>query len=72
MRSMTESSGVMSCAESSTVVWSSRDTRRSKATIPATLNYHKFTSQEELGHFLEKQYKIRTPRELTSCEVCHR
>jgi hypothetical protein len=44
----------------------------SAATIPATLNYHKFTSQEELGHFLEKQYKIRTPRELTSCEVCHR
>ena len=44
----------------------------SGATIPATLNYHKFTSQEELGHFLEKQYKIRTPRELTSCEVCHR
>jgi ferredoxin len=38
----------------------------------ATLEYRKFTSQEELGHFLEKQYKIRTPRELTSCEVCHR
>jgi hypothetical protein len=34
--------------------------------------YQKFTSQMELGHFLEKSYHIRTPRELTSCEVCHR
>jgi len=40
--------------------------------IPAPVSYRKFTSQMELGHFLEKQYKIRTPRELTSCEVCHR
>ena len=32
----------------------------------------KFTSQEELGQFLVHQYKIRTPKELTSCEVCHR
>jgi hypothetical protein len=37
-----------------------------------TGQYQKFTSQMELGHFLEKQYHIRTPRELTSCEVCHR
>jgi ferredoxin len=44
----------------------------SAATLPAALNYRKFTSQMDLGHFLEKQYKIRTPRELTSCEVCHR
>ena len=34
--------------------------------------YEKFTSQEELGHFLLAQYKIRTPKDLTSCEVCHR
>jgi hypothetical protein len=34
--------------------------------------YKKFTSQDELGHFLLAQYKIRTPRDLTSCEVCHR
>jgi len=44
---------------------------------PTSLNqyhpaYQKFTSQEELGHFLVDQYKIRTPRDLTSCEVCHR
>jgi hypothetical protein len=32
----------------------------------------KFTSQDELGRFLVKHYKIRTPNELSSCEVCHR
>jgi hypothetical protein len=32
----------------------------------------KFTSQDELGHFLADHYKIRTPNELASCEVCHR
>jgi hypothetical protein len=36
------------------------------------LQYRKFTSQNELGHFLLGQYKIRTPKDLTSCEVCHR
>jgi ferredoxin len=34
--------------------------------------YEKFTSQDELGHFLVDHYKIRTPKDLTSCEVCHR
>jgi hypothetical protein len=34
--------------------------------------FQKFTSQEELGHFLVEHYKIRTPNELASCEVCHR
>jgi hypothetical protein len=34
--------------------------------------YQKFTSQDELGHFLVDHYKIRTPKDLTSCEVCHR
>ena len=42
------------------------------ATVPTPVSYQKFTSQMDLGHFLEKQYHIRTPRELTSCEVCHR
>ena len=35
-------------------------------------DYRKFTSQEDMGHFLVKHYKIRTPKDLTSCEVCHR
>jgi hypothetical protein len=40
--------------------------------VPAVLSYQKFTSQEELGKFLVGQYNIRTPHELSSCEVCHR
>ena len=42
------------------------------AMVPAALHYEKFTSQDQLGHFLLKQYHIRTPNELSSCEVCHR
>jgi hypothetical protein len=34
--------------------------------------YQKFTTQDEMGRFLADEYKIRTPKELTSCEVCHR
>jgi Cytochrome c7 and related cytochrome c len=40
--------------------------------VPAPVSYQKFTSQDDLGHFLVQHYKIRTPRDLTSCEVCHR
>jgi len=42
------------------------------ATMPVAPVFKKFTSQEDLGHFLVDRYKIRTPKELTSCEVCHR
>jgi hypothetical protein len=41
-------------------------------TLPVAPVYKKFTSQDELGHFLVDHYKIRTPKDLTSCEVCHR
>jgi len=47
-------------------------TDASTGTIPASLHYEKFTSQDQLGHFLLKQYRIRPPNELSSCEVCHR
>jgi ferredoxin len=40
--------------------------------IAMPVNYVKFTSQAELGHYLQKQYHIRTANELSSCEVCHR
>jgi hypothetical protein len=40
--------------------------------LPTPVSYQKFTSQDELGHFLVQHYKIRTPRDLSSCEVCHR
>jgi len=42
-----------------------------EAALPLT-SYVKFTSQDELGHFLLDHYKIRTPKDLQSCEVCHR
>jgi len=42
------------------------------AKLPVMPAYQKFTSQDELGRFLVKHYKIRTPQELSSCEVCHR
>jgi hypothetical protein len=42
------------------------------AALPVAPVYQKFTSQDELGHFLVDHYKIRTPKDLTSCEVCHR
>ncbi len=43
------------------------------AAMPAASpSYLKFTDQMDLGHFLEDHYKIRTPKDLTSCEVCHR
>jgi hypothetical protein len=42
------------------------------ASTTAAPVYKKFTSQDELGHFLLDHYKIRNPKDLTSCEVCHR
>jgi len=42
------------------------------AALGTAPTYRKLTSQSELGHLLLNQYKIRPPRELTSCEVCHR
>lgn len=46
------------------------DVAPSPVLLPAS--WQKFTNQDALGHFLVKQYKIRTPKDLTSCEVCHR
>jgi hypothetical protein len=43
-----------------------------QAALPVAASYKKFTDQDEMGHFLVENYKIRTPRDLTSCEVCHR
>jgi hypothetical protein len=36
------------------------------------IQYTRFTSQADLGHFLMDKYHIRTANELSSCEVCHR
>ncbi|ADW67157.1 cytochrome c3 family protein [Granulicella tundricola] len=41
--------------------------------LPAgALNYKKFTTQNDLGHYLNGMYHIRGGNELSSCEVCHR
>jgi Cytochrome c7 and related cytochrome c len=40
--------------------------------LPASISYEKFTSQAGLGQYLTQHYHIRTARELSSCEVCHR
>jgi hypothetical protein len=40
--------------------------------MPAQIQFQKFTSQDELGHFLVAHYNIRAPKDLQSCEVCHR
>ena len=42
------------------------------AAMPAAPVYRKFTSQDALGHFLLVHYKIKTPRQITSCDTCHR
>ena len=40
--------------------------------MPLPVNYHKFTNQNDLGRYLTGQYHLRTPNQLSSCEVCHR
>jgi hypothetical protein len=43
------------------------------AAMPAAApSYQQFTRQEDMGLFLVDHYNIRTPKDLTSCEVCHR
>ena len=44
----------------------------SAASLPALPAYTKLTSQDQLGHFLLVHYKIKNPRDLTSCDTCHR
>lgn len=48
------------------------ETQGSVPAMKLPLNYVKFTSQEDLGKYLTDKYHIRTPNELSSCEVCHR
>lgn len=38
----------------------------------AGAGFAQFTTQDALGRFLLERYRIRTPQELSSCEVCHR
>ncbi|HEX4155823.1 MAG TPA: cytochrome c3 family protein [Acidobacteriaceae bacterium] len=40
--------------------------------FPLPVSYQKFTSQDDLGHYLMQQYHIRRANEISSCETCHR
>lgn len=42
------------------------------ARVPSQPDFEKFTSQDQLGHYLLVHYKIKSPRLITSCETCHR
>jgi hypothetical protein len=42
------------------------------AKLPGSASYRKFTDQDALGHFLLQSYKIKNPRQLSSCDTCHR
>jgi len=42
------------------------------ARAPSQPEFEKFTSQDQLGHYLLVHYKIKSPRLITSCETCHR
>jgi len=39
---------------------------------PVTLSGQKFTDQLALGKFLKNQYHVRSVRDITSCNTCHR
>jgi hypothetical protein len=39
---------------------------------PVTVNGQQFTEQIALGSYLEKQYHLRSERDITSCNTCHR
>jgi hypothetical protein len=52
--------------------WSSPGHGAVQAQVPVNPHYVKFTDQEALGKYLLVQYHIRPPRQLTSCDTCHR
>ena len=66
------SSGPAGKSNSGVAPWSSAGKGSVEAPVPANLHYVKFTAQDALGKYLLVQYHIRPPRQLTSCETCHR
>jgi len=53
-------------------IWSHPGQGSVYAQVPVHAHYLKFTNQRALGKYLLVQYHIRPPRQLTSCETCHR
>lgn len=52
--------------------WSHSNQGSVEAQAPIHQHYVKFTAQKDLGRYLLVQYHIRPPRQLTSCDTCHR
>jgi hypothetical protein len=52
--------------------WSSPGGGSVHAQVPVNPHFVKFTDQKSLGNYLLVQYHIRPPRQLTSCDTCHR
>jgi hypothetical protein len=40
--------------------------------LPVEVDGHKFTDQEPLGRALVEKYKLRSVKDITSCDTCHR
>ncbi len=53
-------------------IWSWSGHGSVNAPVPVNPHYVKFTDQKDLGRYLLVQYHIRPPRQLTSCDTCHR
>jgi hypothetical protein len=39
---------------------------------PVVVDGQSFTEQAELGSFLQKKYEVRSVKDITSCNTCHR
>jgi hypothetical protein len=52
--------------------WSSPGKGSPYAPVPVNPHFVKFTDQRSLGKYLLAGYHIRPPRQLTSCDTCHR
>jgi hypothetical protein len=39
---------------------------------PVVVNGTSFSDQEALGNSLKEQYKVRSVKDITSCNTCHR
>ena len=52
--------------------WSSPGGASVHSPVPVNPHFVKFTDQRSLGKYLLVQYHIRPPRQLTSCDTCHR
>ena len=48
------------------------DYKQPSSDEPVEVNGQKFTDQAALGEYLKKDYHLRSERDITSCNTCHR